>query len=87
MLEFKLLAWFGTMAGRATLIAVIVGGVFGWVKWHAWHHQGVGIRKEQVRVEAVGKQIDERARKKREQVDRAKPAEIDAALRKYCRDC
>lgn len=87
MAELKILAWFGTLAGRLTLIAAITGGVFGWVKWHADHHQNIGVRKEQVRVETVGKKIDGRAQQKRERVQNAPPSEVDAALRRYCRDC
>lgn len=87
MAEFKILAWFGTLAGRATLIAVAVGSLVGLRAWDVSHQRGIGEKREQVRVETVGKKIDGRAQKKREQVERAKPSEIDAALRKYCRDC
>lgn len=87
MLELKVLAWFGTLAGRATLFAIGISAIAGLRYWDVSHQRGIGKRNEQVRVEKVGKKIDGRAQKRREQVERAPPTEVDAALRKYCRDC
>lgn len=87
MLEFKLLDWFGTFAGRATLMAVAIGSLAGLRYWDVTHQRGIGKKNEQVRVETVGKKIDAKAQQKRERVQNAPPSEVDAALRKYCRDC
>lgn len=87
MLELKLFAWFGTLAGRAALIALAVGSLIGLRAWDVAHQRKVGAVREQVRVEQVGKKIDERAQKKRERVQQAPSSDVDAALRKFCRDC
>lgn len=67
-------------------IAIAAGVLVAYFTWHKTvEHKGVV--KERVRVEQVGKKIDAAAQKKRERVERAAPSEVDAALRKYCRDC
>lgn len=83
----ELLGFFGTLWGRVALGVGIVVALVGLRAWDVSHQRKVGAVREQVRVETVGKKVDQRAQKRREQVERAKPAEIDAALRKYCRDC
>lgn len=79
--------FFGTILGKVALGAGIVAVLAGIRLWDVSHQRGIGEKREQVRVETVGKKIDGRAQKKREQVERAPPSEVDAALRKYCRDC
>lgn len=81
------LAFFGTMWGRVATVAAIVAALVGLRAWDVHHQRQVGAKREQVRVENVGKKIDAAAQKKRERVERAAPSEVDAALRKYCRDC
>jgi hypothetical protein len=49
--------------------------------------QSVGVRKEQVRVETIGKKIDARAKVARKKVEAKKPDELQADLRRFCRDC
>ncbi len=46
-----------------------------------------GVVKEQARVESVGKKIDARAKQARKAVEKKKPDEIRADLKKYCVDC
>lgn len=82
-----LISFFGTLWGRVALGVGIVVALVSLRAWDVSHQRKVGAHREQVRVETVGKKIDGRAQRKREQVERAKPSEIDAALRKYCRDC
>lgn len=83
----QIISFFGSLWGKVALGAGIIVALVGIRAWDVSHQRNVGAQREQVRVETVGKKIDERAQKKRERVERAKPAEIDAALRKYCRDC
>lgn len=79
--------FFGTILGKVALGAGILAVLLGLRAWDVSHQRKVGAVREQVRVETVGKKVEQRAQKKREQVERAKPAEVDAALRRYCRDC
>lgn len=83
----QLITFFGSLWGKVALGAGIVVALVGIRAWDVAHQRKVGAQREQVRVETVGKKIDERAQKKRERVERAPPNEVDAALRKYCRDC
>lgn len=83
----QLISFFGSLWGKVALGAGIVVALVGIRAWDVSHQRKVGAQREQVRVETVGKKIDERAQKKRERVERAPPNEVDAALRKYCRDC
>lgn len=79
--------FFGTILGKVALGAGIVAVLLGLRAWDVSHQRKVGAVREQVRVETVGKKIDGRAQQKRERVQNAPPSEVDAALRKYCRDC
>lgn len=83
----QIISFLGSLWGKVALGAGIVAALIGLRAWDVSHQRSIGVKREQVRVESVGRKIDERAQKKRERVERAKPAEIDAALRKYCRDC
>lgn len=83
----KAIDFLGGWTGRAVAIAGIIGALIGLRTWDVMHQRSVGRQQEQVRVEKVGKRIDERAQKKRERVQQAPPSEVDAALRKFCRDC
>jgi len=74
------------LAKFGVYIAIAAGVLVAYATWHK-KVENAGIRKEQVRVEAVGKKIDAAAQKKREKIERAPPSEVDNALRKYCRDC
>jgi len=67
------------LIGFAAALAAMAG-------WSAWQ-QGVGARKEQVRVEAIGKKIDARAKVARKKVEAKAPNELQADLRRFCRDC
>lgn len=79
--------FFGTILGKVALGAGIVAVLLGLRAWDVSHQRKVGAVREQVRVETVGKKIDGRAQQKRERVQNAPPSEVDAALRRYCRDC
>lgn len=81
------IAFFGTLWGRVALGVGIVVAMAGLRLWDVHRLETRGIRKEQVRVEQVGKKIDQRAQKKRERVQQAPSSDVDAALRKFCRDC
>jgi hypothetical protein len=63
------------LIGLAAALAAMAG-------WSAWM-QGVGVRKEQVRVEAIGKKTDARAKVARKKAEE-KPHD---SLRAWCRDC
>jgi hypothetical protein len=67
------------LAAAAAALAVMAG-------FSAWM-QSVGVRKEQVRVETIGKKIDARAKVARKKVEAKKPDELQADLRRFCRDC
>lgn len=82
-----IISFFGSLWGKVALGAGIVVALVGIRAWDVSHQRKVGAQREQVRVETVGKKIDGRAQQKRERVERAPPNEVDAALRKYCRDC
>jgi hypothetical protein len=75
-----LLARFGT---HLALGAGILVAFFAWTK----RIEVKAVAAERVRVETTGNKIDAAAQKKRERVERAPPNEVDAALRRYCRDC
>jgi hypothetical protein len=66
------------VAGAAAL-AVMAG-------WSAWM-KNAGVKSERARVETIGKKIDARAKVARKKVEAKKPDELQADLRKYCRDC
>lgn len=82
-----LLGFFGSLWGRVALGAGIVVALIGLRAWDVSHQRKVGAVREQVRVETVGKKIDGRAQKKRDQVEKAPPSDVEKALRKFCRDC
>ena len=83
----SLITFFGTLGGRIALGAGIVAALIGLRAWDVSHQRKVGAHREQVCVEETGKKIDAKAQKKRERVERAPAPQIDADLRKYCRDC
>lgn len=83
----SVIAFFSTLGGRLALGAGIVAALIGLRALDVSHQRKVGAHREAVRVETIGKAVDAKAQKKRERVERAPPNEIDAALRKYCRDC
>ena len=82
-----LITFFGTIGGRLALGAGLIAALVGLRAWDVSHQRKVGAHLEAVRVETVGKQIDAKAQKKRERVERAPAPQIDADLLKYCRDC
>jgi hypothetical protein len=76
-----------SIVARFGLHLAIAAGVL--VTYFAWAKriEVKAVAAERVRVETTGNKIDAAAQKKRERVERAPPNEVDAALRKYCRDC
>jgi hypothetical protein len=74
------MTWLGryAVAGAAAL-AVMAG-------WSAWMKQN-GVKSERARVEVIGKKLDAKARVARKKVEAKPPNELQADLRKYCRDC
>lgn len=84
---FKAITFCGTGMGKLSVIIAAVAGLIGLRAWDVSHQRSVGAKNEQVRVETVGNKVDAKAQKKRQQVEKAKPSEIDDALRRYCRDC
>lgn len=83
----KAIDFFGGWTGRAVAIVGIIGALISYRAWDVYRLESRGVRKEQVRVEQVGKKVDQRAQKKREQVEKAPPSDVEKALRKFCRDC
>lgn len=84
---FKAIGFFGTGLGKVVMVIAAISSLIGLRALDVGHQRGVGAKNEQVRVETVGNKVDAKAQKKRQQVEKAKPSEIDDALRKYCRDC
>lgn len=76
------LAFFGTMWGRVATVAAIVAALVGLRAWDVHHQRQIGAKKEQVRVEQVGKKIDAKAQAARRDAER-KPHD---SLRQYYRD-
>ena len=54
--------------------------------WSAYQQQR-GVERERARVVRIGEATHERAAVARKKVEAKKPPEIDADLRRYCRDC
>ncbi len=67
------------LAAAAAALAVMAG-------WSAWM-QSKGVEKERARVETIGKKLDAKARVVRKKVEAKKPDELQADLRRFCRDC
>ena len=67
------------LVGLAAALAAMAG-------LSAWQ-QSIGARKEIVRVEKIGKRLDAKARVVRKKVEAKKPDELQADLRRFCRDC
>ena len=67
------------LIGLAAALAAMAG-------FSAWQ-QSIGARKEIVRVEKIGKRLDAKARVVRKKVEAKKPDELQADLRRFCRDC
>ena len=67
------------LIGLAAALAAMAG-------FSAWQ-QSIGARKEIVRVEKIGKRLDAKARVVRKKVGAKEPDELQADLRRLCRDC
>ncbi len=73
-----------TFIGRyAGALALALAAMAGWSLWM----QDKGVQRERVRVETIGKKIDAKAKVARRRVAKTKPDEVQAALRRFCRDC
>ena len=64
-------------------LAAALAAMAGWMR----RQQSIGARKEIVRVEKIGKRLDAKARVVRKKVEAKKPDELQADLRRFCRDC
>lgn len=67
------------LIGLAAALAAMAG-------WSAWM-KNAGVKSERARVETIGKQLDAKARVVRKKVQAKKPDELQADLRRFCRDC
>ena len=67
------------LIGLAAALAAMAG-------WSAMMKQS-GVKSERARVEIIGKQLDAKARVVRKKVQAKKPDELQADLRRFCRDC
>ena len=67
------------LAAAAAALAVMAG-------WSAYM-KNAGVKSERARVEVIGKKIDARAKVARKKVEAKKPDELQADLRRFCRDC
>ncbi len=67
------------LVAAAAALAVMAG-------WSAYM-KNAGVKSERVRVETIGKKLDAKARVVRKKVEAKKPDELQADLRRFCRDC
>ncbi len=67
------------LIGFAAALAAMAG-------WSAMM-KNQGVKSERARVEVAGKRLDAKARVVRKKIEAKKPDELQADLRKYCRDC
>jgi len=73
-----------TILSRFALpLAAALAVMAGW----SWTMQQRGVQREKVRVEAIGKKLDAKARGVRKKIEAKKPDELQADLRRFCRDC
>lgn len=79
---FKAISFFGTGLGKLTMIIAGISALIGLRAWDVSHQRNVGAKKEQVRVEQVGKKIDAKAQAARRDAER-RPHD---SLRQYYRD-
>lgn len=64
-------------------LAAALAVMAGW----SWTMQQRGVQREKVRVEVAGKKLDAKARVVRKKIEAKKPDELQADLRRFCRDC
>jgi hypothetical protein len=74
------------MTGLARYALALAAGLAAMAAWSGLMVQK-GVVKEQVRVTEVGKKVDAAAKAKRKIVEKKKPEEIRADLRRFCVDC
>ncbi len=74
------MTYFARYAGALALAFAAMAG------WSVWM-QDKGVQRERARVETTGKKIDAKARVARRKIAQKKPDEVQAALRRFCRDC
>jgi hypothetical protein len=67
------------LIGFAAALAAMAG-------WSAWM-KNAGVKSERARVEVIGKKLDAKARVARRKVEAKPPNELQADLRRFCRDC
>lgn len=74
------MTWLGRYAGAIAAALLAMAG------WSAWM-QSKGVQRERARIEKIGTKIDAQAGAARKTVAKAPPSQIQADLRKFCRDC
>ena len=74
------------MTGLARYALALAAGLAAMAAWSGLMMQK-GVVKEQVRVTEVGKKVDAAAKAKRKAVEKKKPEEVRADLRRFCVDC
>lgn len=79
--------WLGTGLGRVAMCVMLLAALGALRAWDVSHQQQNGVVKERARVEETGRKIDAKAQAARRRAETAPPNEIDAGLRRYCRDC
>lgn len=67
------------LVGIAAALAAMAG-------WSALM-KNQGVQSERARVEVAGKKLDAKARVVRKKIEAKKPDELQADLRRFCRDC
>ena len=73
-----------TILSRFALpLAAALAVMAGW----SWTMQQRGVQREKVRVEAIGKKLDAKAGEARKKVAAKPPSQIQADLKRFCRDC
>jgi len=74
------------MSGLARTALMLAAGLAAMAAWSGLMVQK-GVVKESVRVVEVGKKVDAAAKVKRKAVEKKKPEEVRADLKRYCVDC
>jgi len=74
------MTWFARYAGAFALALAAMAG------WSALM-KNQGVQSERARVEVAGKKLDAKARVVRKKIEAKKPDELQADLRRFCRDC
>lgn len=67
------------LVGIAAALAAMAG-------WSALM-KNQGVQSERARVEVAGKKLDAKARVVRKKIEAKNPDELQADLRRFCRDC